>query len=160
MSQEEIDAMVASGTGSGGETPAAPAQEAAPAPAPAPPQEAAPAPISAAPGSAFAAAALGAPSPPPVAAGAAAADADQRLAGLEATVAQLAQADTQALAQQVAALSARLEELIQYLPNTMGYGVRASFVCGSCEAEGLVGSRVTCTQCGTETWVGWWPEAA
>ena len=56
--------------------------------------------------------------------------------------------------------SVRLEELIQYLPNTLGYGVRASFVCGSCETQGLVGSRVTCTQCGTETWVGWWPEAA
>lgn len=58
------------------------------------------------------------------------------------------------------AISSRLEEIIQVLPNTLGYGVRANFTCGSCQTQGLVGTRVSCMQCGTETWIGWWPEAA
>ena len=80
-----------------------------------------------------------------------------RVAKLEKALTQPG-ADVQALAQQVRALSARLEEILQHLPNTLGYGARSSFQCGGCGAQGYVASRVMCTHCNTETHIGWWPQ--
>jgi len=90
-------------------------------------------------------------------------DIAQRLASLEATVSALPQsagggqsdAAIQALNQQVEILGAQMTELVQHLQNSLGFGLRASFQCGSCSTQGRVGSRVSCMHCGAESWIGW-----
>ena len=92
----------------------------------------------------------------------------QRLANLETAVATLQQstgggqndAVIQALNQQVQALSAQVNQLMPHLQNSLGYGLRGSFQCGSCGTQGAVGSRVSCMQCGTESWIGWPAQSA
>ena len=61
----------------------------------------------------------------------------------------------QALSQQVQMLTEQLNQLGQLLQNSLGFGLRASYQCGSCNTQGLVGSKVSCMQCGTESWIGW-----
>ena len=90
----------------------------------------------------------------------------QRVEKLEAALAQLGwsgtdpllKATVDGLAQQLQALSAQVNEILQHLPNTLGYDARATFQCGSCGTHGYVASRVVCTHCGTDTYVGWWPQ--
>ena len=150
MSQEEIDALV-------GSEPDPLTAAAAPEPAPA---AAAPAPTPIAP----------APAPTLLVP---ADNSDmsaitQRLANLEATVAALQQsagggqydAVIQALSQQVQALSTQLTQLGPHLQNSLGFGLRGSFQCGSCGTQGAVGSRVSCMHCGTESWIGWPAQSA
>ena len=92
----------------------------------------------------------------------------QRLANLETAVATLQQstgggqndAVIQALNQQVQALSAQVNQLMPHLQNSLGYGLRGSLQCGSCGTQGAVGSRVSCMQCGTESWIGWPAQSA
>ena len=92
----------------------------------------------------------------------------QRLANLETAVATLQQstgggqndAVIQALNQQVQALNAQVNQLMPHLQNSLGYGLRGSFQCGSCGTQGAVGSRVSCMQCGTESWIGWPAQSA
>ncbi len=90
---------------------------------------------------------------------AAASDLEQRVAKLEAARGdgQL-QVQVETLTQQLQAVQGQLNEVLQHLPNTLGYGVRASFQCGACSAQGLVAARVYCTHCGTDTSLGWWPQ--
>jgi hypothetical protein len=57
----------------------------------------------------------------------------------------------------VQALTTRLNETLQHLPNTLGYRVRETFACASCGAKGFVAAPVMCTHCRQQTWVGWWP---
>ncbi len=140
MSQGDIDAMISSATDIGSETPA-PAQDQAAEPA------------------AAATAEPAAPAASPD--GAALTDVIERLAKLEAAISKLKKdggGQDPALAKQVKALSAQVGEIAQHLPNTLGYGVRASFQCASCTAQGQVAAHVFCTQCGTETALGWWPQ--
>ena len=66
----------------------------------------------------------------------------------------------QALSQQVQALSAQMNELMPHLQNSLGYGLRGSFQCGSCGTQGAVCSRVSCMHCGTESWIGWSAQSA
>ncbi len=136
MSQGDIDALVSSSTDIGGESPAAaPAAAAAPdvaqsAPAASKPDDAG------------------------------LADVVQRLSKLEAAVSKLGQeGGGQALAQELKTVSARVEEIVQQLPNTLGYGLRSTFQCSSCGTQGLVAARILCTQCNTDTYAGWWPQA-
>ncbi len=68
-------------------------------------------------------------------------------------------AHVQALSAQVQAITDQLAAVLQRLPNTLGYGVRESFVCRECQEKGLVAAVCVCTGCGTETVVGWWPQA-
>ena len=69
------------------------------------------------------------------------------------------QAQVNALAQQLEALNSRMNEILEHLPNTLGYGARQTCQCGSCSAQGFVAARVFCTHCGTDTAIGWWPQA-
>ena len=90
---------------------------------------------------------------------AATSDLEQRVAKLEAAKGDgQIQAQVQTLMQQLQAVQTQLNEVLQHLPNTLGYGVRASFQCGACSAQGLVAARVYCTHCGTDTSLGWWPQ--
>ncbi len=171
MSQEEIDALVGADpdpleTAASAPAPAESAPDSAPAaaaPAPDPdpdPEPAAPTPTLIVP-------ATPTPAPTPTlvvsADSSGTSDITQRLTSLEATVAALQQsagggqndAAIQALNQQVQALSAQMNQLVQHLQNSLGFGLRGSFQCGTCNAQGLVGSRVSCMHCGTESWIGW-----
>ena len=137
LSQDDIDGLVSSSTEIGGET-----------------------------------AASSPPAAPEAAAGAAAPAGDgaglgaltERLARLEAAVAKLTKdggaGGSQELAQQVQALTKRVNDIFQHLPNTLGYGVHETFQCPACSAKGTVAAHVMCTQCGGETAIGWWPPQA
>ena len=139
LSQDDIDSLVGSSSDIDDQRPA-PAQPAAAAPA-------SPKPASA--GSA----------------GAAPADIAQRLAKLEAAVSKVSQSKggdlevkIEALAKQVEEIGGRVNEILQHLPNTMGYGVHETFQCGACGTQGLVAAHVMCTHCGTQTQLGWWAQ--
>ena len=143
LSQDDIDSLVGS-TSEIDSQKSAPAQPQAAQPAAAP---ASPKPASAG------------------AAGAAPADIAQRLAKLEAAVSKAGQSKggelevkVDALAKQVQEISSRVNEILQHLPNTMGYGVHETFQCGSCGTQGLVAAHVMCTHCGTQTQLGWWAQ--
>jgi cell division septum initiation protein DivIVA len=95
----------------------------------------------------------------------------QRIAALEQSVQSLgSQAESgsgpevQRLIQQVQQLSGDLQainskadSMMETLQATVGFGVRAVFACKSCEAQGHVATKLTCTSCGTEEWWGWLP---
>ena len=155
LSQAEIDAML---NGGGGDSPAA--VEAPPPPPPAPvAQEPVPAP------------------PAPSAAAGSAQDEiqaiSQRMAALEESVQQLGSQAApgldqsfQQLSQQVQQLfgdlqviNSKIDSVTETLQATVGFGVRSVFACKSCEAQGHVATRLTCTSCGTEEWWGWFPPA-
>jgi len=148
MSQADIDAMLAAAQGSAGPAPAvqAPSGTAAPGPG-----------------------AGATPSPSPFRAtfggddDSASSGLAERLAKVEAALERLGQieqtvADMGAVAEQVRKLSAELSTITEYLQGTIGYGARQSFQCGSCGSQGLVGTRISCTHCGQETWWGWFPQ--
>ncbi len=63
-----------------------------------------------------------------------------------------------ALTQQLQTLSGQVNEMLKHLPNTLGYGARETFQCGACQSKSNVASRVVCTSCNTETYIGWWPQ--
>ncbi len=156
LSQADIDALVSKARGNAD-------QERAPAPAESPRTAPAPAPaVGAAPQGAGGAPASGETQAP---AAAAAPDVLQRLERLEAALSRMSQSqDTQvqlqtqltALANRLQAVSSRVDEILRYLPSTLGYGVRATFTCSSCGVQGLVAAPVVCTHCGQQTYVGWW----
>lgn len=158
LSQAEIDAML---NGGGGDSPAA-VEAPPPAPPPQPPpvaQEAAPAPM-----------------PPPVAAGPGQDEVralSQRITSLEESVQRLGSQGAPDLDQNIQQLSQQFQQLygdlqainskvdgvMETLQATVGFGVRSVFACKSCEAQGHVATRLTCTSCGTEEWWGWFPPA-
>ena len=37
-------------------------------------------------------------------------------------------------------------------------GVKYQFTCKTCDAKGWIAAAIKCTQCGRETYWGWWPE--
>lgn len=134
LSQSDIDALVSSSSEIGGET-----AESSTSPPPA--ADAAPAPAAAN--------------------GDDLAEITKRLTQLEATVAKLSKrGGDAALAKQVKELSARMKEIRQNLPNTLGYGVHQTFRCPACSAQGTLAAHVMCTTCGGETAIGWWPPQA
>ena len=157
LSQAEIDAML---NGGGGDAPSA--VEAPPPPLPPPPvaQESAPVPSP----------------PPPPAAGLGQDEIQglpQRIANLEECVQRLgSQAppdldqNFQQLSQQVQqlygelqAINSKVDGVVETLQATVGFGVRSVFACKSCETQGHVATKLTCTSCGTEEWWGWFPPA-
>ena len=51
----------------------------------------------------------------------------------------------------------RLDVITANLQSTIGYGIQRTFKCDSCGTEGLVANQIICSQCGHESWWGWWP---
>ncbi len=153
LSQAEIDAML---NGGGGDSPAA-----VEAPPPPPPVAQEPVP---------------APPAPSSAAGSGQDEIQaisQRIAGLEESVQRLGSQvapgldqSFQQLSQQIQqlfgdlqAINSKVDGVVETLQATVGFGVRSVFACKSCEAQGHVATRLTCTSCGTEEWWGWFPPA-
>jgi tetrahydromethanopterin S-methyltransferase subunit G len=54
-------------------------------------------------------------------------------------------------------LSEQMDEISGNLKYSLGYGVGKIFQCKHCESKELVALHVKCTDCGEETWLGWWP---
>jgi hypothetical protein len=52
----------------------------------------------------------------------------------------------------------RVSNIITLLKGTPGYGVRNSYTCSNCGSNGLIAIPVKCSSCGTQGWLGWWPE--
>ncbi len=155
LSQAEIDAML---NGGGGDSPAA---VEAPPIYPPPPVAQEPVP---------------APPAPSSAAGLGQDDVQglfQRIAGLEESVQRLGSQvapdedqNFQQLSQQIQqlfgdlqAINSKVDGVTETLQATVGFGVRSVFACKSCEAQGHVATRLTCSSCGTEEWWGWFPPA-
>ena len=63
-----------------------------------------------------------------------------------------------AVVKQLQELTSRMESVMGDLQATPVYNARKSFACGSCGAHGQVAVPVLCTQCGKQTWWGWWPQ--
>lgn len=167
MSQADIDAMLAAAQGSSGpaaSAAAAPVPAAATSPFRATFSESDDSPAPAAPAAPAAPVAPVAPAAAPVAPAAPVVpDLAARLAKVEAALERLGQiektaADMGAVAEQVRKLGADLGQITEYLQGTIGYGARQTFQCGSCGTHGLVGTRISCTHCGQETWWGWFPQ--
>ena len=55
------------------------------------------------------------------------------------------------------ALVEKVEEIDTRLNGTPALGLKREFKC-SCGASGLVAIGIKCTQCGRETYWGWWPK--
>ncbi|MEE8372756.1 MAG: hypothetical protein V3R87_03350 [Dehalococcoidia bacterium] len=102
------------------------------------------------------------------------ADLAQRLATMEAAMGRIGQLeaslaavqaaggpkaqDFQAVVNQLKKVSGQAESMMQGLQNTPGYGTRKNFQCSSCGTRGMIVSLVRCSKCGTEKWLGWWPQ--
>ena len=89
----------------------------------------------------------------------------ERLDRLEKQVAENGEASSAAPAKElqemkneVQDLSERMDEISGNLKYSLGYGVGRIFQCKHCESKQLVALHVKCTDCGEETWLGWWPK--
>jgi hypothetical protein len=81
---------------------------------------------------------------------------EDRIAGLEARIA--SENESSEVNQKVQQLAEELKRISQNLQNTPGYGIRNSFKCEKCHEPGHVATMFRCTQCGHESWRGWWPQ--
>ncbi len=68
------------------------------------------------------------------------------------------------LQQNVQAITAYLQSLRnevdtnrQNAQASPAHGLHKTFVCKSCETQGMVATAIRCTQCGWEGWWGWYP---
>jgi hypothetical protein len=52
----------------------------------------------------------------------------------------------------------RINNIITMLKGTPGYGVRDNYTCNNCGSHGFIAIPVKCSSCGTQGWLGWWPE--
>ena len=89
----------------------------------------------------------------------------KRIADLEATVAnnEAANARADVLARNVQSLQtlinkmqSDMNDLSTTQKGTLNSGIHSNFVCKACKARGFVASQVRCTNCGKQTWQGWW----
>lgn len=134
LSQDDIDALVAARAATADPAPAPVTPEPAPASAPAA-ETAQPAP---------------APPPPPAAAPApapaATAPNSADLADLTRRIEKLEELATQV---------ARIQQRLTGSPLE---GLRQDFQCDDCGEKGHVTARISCTNCDSESWWGWWPD--
>ncbi len=187
LTQEEINALIGGDAGvpaDASNTPESPAVEAPqPQEAPVAAAEAVAAPPQAPPAPIAATAAPAAAGPPPapdvppapeaatmepaaqVPQSAATSDpaAQERIASLERALAEsdarVRQVEASVLeaAQQIQMLIATVQDMMGNLGATPAYGVKNTFVCGTCSSQGTVAIPVKCTNCSTDTMFGWWP---
>ena len=65
--------------------------------------------------------------------------------------------ELQTMAERVQTVTRELEAITSNLGSSIGYRAKEVFKCNSCQSEGRVASIFRCTQCGQDSWVGWWP---
>ena len=88
-------------------------------------------------------------------------DALQKINRLEEKVAQLYTLarpllnEERPLAEHLAEIERRLNELAQAARGN--YDLRDIFQCSRCLTQGMMAIHVKCTECGSESWMGWWP---
>lgn len=90
----------------------------------------------------------------------------QQLERLEESIAQVGRQQRMApdagdavrqLEESLQAVNSKVDSIIEDLQSTVGYRMRAKFVCDSCGSQGHVASRFTCTSCLKEDLWGWFP---
>ncbi|UCC17083.1 MAG: hypothetical protein JSU58_00580 [Dehalococcoidales bacterium] len=52
----------------------------------------------------------------------------------------------------------RIINILARLKETPGYGVRGGYTCNSCGSHGFIAIPMKCSNCGTQGWLGWWPD--
>lgn len=52
----------------------------------------------------------------------------------------------------------RVNSILTRLKETPGYGVRGNYTCNNCGSHGFMAIPMRCSSCGTQGWLGWWPE--
>jgi hypothetical protein len=89
----------------------------------------------------------------------------QKMAGIEEKLNQVA-AMVQSSPKTVKALGTRIDEIYELLETMRRPGrkseedrIHDDFHCVKCQSEKLVAIHVKCTGCGTENWMGWFPES-
>jgi hypothetical protein len=86
----------------------------------------------------------------------------RRLARLESAIAEARRDAAGRGAQTIDGLAADVAHLAQQveylLQRPWAYRLRETFTCRSCAATQYVAERIKCTQCGEETWWGWFPK--
>jgi hypothetical protein len=73
---------------------------------------------------------------------------------------QASPSEVEALRNTVAELTSRLNKLESVMlksQKSFRCDVRNNFNCGKCHSQGKVAMYLKCTSCGEEQWVGWWP---
>ena len=70
---------------------------------------------------------------------------------------QKVQTTVQELSDRLQSIAGKIERIEENLQATPGYGAKNSFTCVSCSTEGMVAMPARCTQCGHQTWWGWYP---
>lgn len=83
----------------------------------------------------------------------------ERVRQLEAAMQQTEQMrqQFQDLVDQLHTLNGTVQDMMESLQATVGFGAHQSFVCRSCQSQGNVAARLNCTACGEENMWGWWP---
>ncbi len=170
LSQEQIDAILGEALGITNSAPApapapvktSPAQPPTSAPAPGPaPQQSAPV-------------RQAAPAPPNDATQVMVTTLAKRVEHLEATLERMARLDTavsatsdsvtklehefRAILHQLQSIGGQVERIVGDLNSTLGYRAQETFACKSCLVQRQVAARIKCTDCGEESWWGWWPQ--
>jgi hypothetical protein len=68
------------------------------------------------------------------------------------------QQQLQEMSQTIQTLSSSVQVMLGNLAASPTYDAQHNFTCTSCGTTGHVSVPVTCTQCGVQTWRGWWPQ--
>jgi len=74
---------------------------------------------------------------------------------------QASPSEVEALRNTVADLTNRLNKMEAILlksQKTFRCDIKNNFRCGHCHSQGKVAMYLKCTDCGEEQWVGWWPQ--
>lgn len=80
---------------------------------------------------------------------------ETQIANIE-SASQPAPQDLKPLVDYVKELDAQLKSILNGLQKSVGYNLGQNFRCKSCGAQGFVAIPVRCTNCGKESWWGWW----
>lgn len=89
--------------------------------------------------------------------------ANQRIQSLELGLAEMTttletmQQGYQAMVQHLNSMNTYIQNIREEAQATPGHGLRKTFVCEHCAAQGAVAAKIQCTSCGDESWWGWWP---
>ncbi len=62
-----------------------------------------------------------------------------------------------AIVERLETLDARVSEIRGKLQGTLGYDIYHQHKCDKCGSEGYLAAVYKCTNCGGQSWRGWWP---
>jgi len=81
---------------------------------------------------------------------------EKRMAG-SANAGQVSPEQLQAMVKRIQDLGQEIKNISARLQGTLGYDAYHTFKCDKCQTQGVVATVFRCTECGHQTWRGWWP---